>query len=97
MKPLCKQRLYIIMLFHIVSRFTWTTLGVQSLSTIAYAQHQRSIPITIISGFLGSGKTTFLQHLLQNQDGLRIALGLLRVLNDLIALCDLIPTALVLR
>lgn len=37
------------------------------------------IPITVLNGYLGSGKTTFLNHLLQNQDGLKIAV----IVNDL--------------
>lgn len=32
------------------------------------------IPTTVITGFLGSGKTTLIRHLLQNADGRRIAL-----------------------
>ena len=32
------------------------------------------IPATVITGFLGSGKTTLIQHLLRNADGRRIAL-----------------------
>ena len=32
-----------------------------------------NIPITIISGFLGSGKTTFLNHILSNQKGIKTA------------------------
>ncbi|GKY93239.1 hypothetical protein MPSEU_000291600 [Mayamaea pseudoterrestris] len=38
----------------------------------------RVIPITILSGFLGCGKTTLLQHLLQNNEGSRIAV----IVND---------------
>jgi cobalamin biosynthesis protein CobW len=34
----------------------------------------RRIPATIITGFLGSGKTTLIRHLLQNSGGRRIAL-----------------------
>ncbi len=32
-----------------------------------------TLPITIIGGYLGSGKTTLVNHLLRNADGLRIA------------------------
>lgn len=31
------------------------------------------IPVTVITGFLGSGKTTLIRHLLQNNQGIRIA------------------------
>ena len=34
----------------------------------------KKIPATVITGFLGSGKTTLIRHLLQNANGRRIAL-----------------------
>lgn len=36
--------------------------------------NKNQIPVTILTGFLGSGKTTFLNHLLQNNDGKRYAI-----------------------
>eukprot|EP00668_Euglena_longa_P031350 GGOE01040538.1.p1 GENE.GGOE01040538.1~~GGOE01040538.1.p1 ORF type:complete len:782 (+),score=199.40 GGOE01040538.1:88-2346(+) len=41
----------------------------------------RRIPITILSGFLGSGKTTALKHLLENREGLKVGV----VVNDVAA------------
>ena len=32
------------------------------------------IPATIITGFLGAGKTTLIRHMLENANGRRIAL-----------------------
>src|SRR5262245_2631744 len=37
------------------------------------------LPVTIVTGFLGSGKTTLVNHILANQQGLRTAV----IVNDL--------------
>lgn len=54
------------------------------------------LPVTVITGFLGSGKTTLIRHLLQNNQGKRIAVlvnefGELGIDGELLKSCQVCP------
>jgi len=54
------------------------------------------IPVTVITGFLGSGKTTIIRHLLQNTQGRRLAIvvnefGEIGIDGELLRSCQVCP------
>ncbi|CAB9503703.1 CobW domain-containing protein [Seminavis robusta] len=58
--------------------FLWFVKLCGAFSTPTPSLQPKRIPITVISGFLGSGKTSLLQHMLENREGIRIAV----IVND---------------
>jgi hypothetical protein len=49
-----------------------------SSSAVKLTEEKEKVPITLLSGFLGAGKTSTLQHLLENTDGMKIGV----IVND---------------
>ena len=53
------------------------TLAQESAAVTTNNKNEDKVPITLLSGFLGSGKTCTLQHLLENKNTLGVKIGVI--------------------
>lgn len=64
-----------------------------TLPTVALTRRGKRLPVTVVTGFLGSGKTTLVNHILSNRAGVKAAvlvneLGEIGIDNDLLVAAD---------
>lgn len=55
------------------SPLTANTPATSKLTTTLMSPSPALVPVLVVGGFLGSGKTSFLKHVLQNNEGLKVA------------------------
>ena len=72
---------------------TWVASGLTVVSVTASTERKQKTPITVLTGFLGSGKTRLLNRILTEQHGKRIAVienefGEIGIDNDLVVNAD---------
>uniref|UniRef100_A0A7S4R9N7 CobW C-terminal domain-containing protein n=1 Tax=Alexandrium monilatum TaxID=311494 RepID=A0A7S4R9N7_9DINO len=63
------------------TRDSWgsVSIGMAAGDAATPAKDAQKLPVTVLSGFLGAGKTSLLTHVLQNQEGMRVAV----IVNDM--------------
>ena len=58
-----------------------TTSPAEAAGVVEAEPEDKRVPVTLLSGFLGVGKTSLLRHMLTNKEGLKIGV----IVNDLAA------------